>query len=324
MKNNLGQPIGERKPLALLKENGAQQIKTWSLIKKILRDRFGVENHERQRQGQAKEKFMKSSTGEKSTKKNKLSQAKDVIDRKVIHHEKKNTCTFVKEEKSREEKVKSVVSTKESEGKRKESECLIENHESLKEKQGDKREEMRQSCCDISSSLNSLSTEEMNLIQPQFLNFLTTTYGTKRNHRMKAKEEGMGKELSIGFEYTLISLSLNPFLLYHELSFKELKLFLELYASYVTLVGNMIKFLDEFILLPYCKEELDGPSLLKETRAFDEKSLSGLTSFYEIFIKELSTIASSLIVVTKMITGFTWELDHDAIDVILMTFERND
>ncbi|KAI5675610.1 hypothetical protein M9H77_06560 [Catharanthus roseus] len=50
---------------------------------------------------------MESSMGEKSTKVNELSQAQDVVDRKVIHHEKKNTCTFVKEEKSREEKVKS-------------------------------------------------------------------------------------------------------------------------------------------------------------------------------------------------------------------------
>ncbi|KAI5667462.1 hypothetical protein M9H77_17315 [Catharanthus roseus] len=63
---------------------------------------------------------------------------------------------------------------------------------------------------------------------------------------------------------------------------RELKLFLELYASYVTLVGNVMS-------------------------SFDEKSLNGLTSFCESFIKELSTIASSLIVVTKMITRFTWE-----------------
>ncbi|KAI5664493.1 hypothetical protein M9H77_23816 [Catharanthus roseus] len=39
------------------------------------------------------------SYGGKSAKSNKLSQAQDVIDIKVIHHEKKNTCTFVKEEK---------------------------------------------------------------------------------------------------------------------------------------------------------------------------------------------------------------------------------
>ncbi|KAI5671813.1 hypothetical protein M9H77_12177 [Catharanthus roseus] len=91
---------------------GAQPIKTWSLMKRSLRNKFGVENHERQRQGQTKKKFMESSMGEKSTKAIELSQAQDLIDRKVIHHEKKNTCTFIKEEKSREAKVKSVVSTK--------------------------------------------------------------------------------------------------------------------------------------------------------------------------------------------------------------------
>ncbi|KAI5681750.1 hypothetical protein M9H77_02978 [Catharanthus roseus] len=80
-----------------------------------------------------------------------------------------------------------VLSTKESEGKRKESESLIENHEIFKEEQvkekqyeieksektkeemslmifeGDKGEEVREICCDISSLLNSLSSEEMNL-----------------------------------------------------------------------------------------------------------------------------------------------------------------
>ncbi|KAI5677388.1 hypothetical protein M9H77_08338 [Catharanthus roseus] len=51
------------------------------------------ENHEGQRQGQGKEKFMESSMGEKSTKVDQLSQTQYVIDRKVIHHE-KNTCVF--------------------------------------------------------------------------------------------------------------------------------------------------------------------------------------------------------------------------------------
>ncbi|KAI5664564.1 hypothetical protein M9H77_23887 [Catharanthus roseus] len=78
----------------------AQPIKTWSLMKQSLRNKFGVENNERQRQCQAKGKIIESSMGEKSTKSN------------IIHHEKKNTCTFVEEEKSRVEKVKSVVSTK--------------------------------------------------------------------------------------------------------------------------------------------------------------------------------------------------------------------
>ncbi|KAI5681206.1 hypothetical protein M9H77_02433 [Catharanthus roseus] len=52
----------------------AQPIKTWSLMKQSLRNKFGVENHERQRQGQAKEKFIESSMGEMSTKANKVSQ----------------------------------------------------------------------------------------------------------------------------------------------------------------------------------------------------------------------------------------------------------
>ncbi|KAI5662181.1 hypothetical protein M9H77_21504 [Catharanthus roseus] len=174
------------------KENGSSTNQDLELMKQSLRNRFGVGNHEEQRQGQEKGKIMEFSMGEKSTKANKLSQAQDVLDRKVIHSQKKNICNFVKEENSREKKVKSVVSTKEKK------------------------------------------------IQSQFLNFLPTTCGTKPNHRMKAKEEGMGKELSIGLEDTSLSLSLNPFLLYHELPFKELKLFLELYASYVNLDRNVM------------------------------------------------------------------------------------
>ncbi|KAI5676208.1 hypothetical protein M9H77_07158 [Catharanthus roseus] len=61
---------------------------------------------------------------------------------------------------------------------------------------------------------------------------------------MKAREEGMGKELSISFEDTSLSLSLNPVILYREFSFKE--------------------FLDELISLLYCKEKLGGLSPLKE------------------------------------------------------------
>ncbi|KAI5662628.1 hypothetical protein M9H77_21951 [Catharanthus roseus] len=220
---------------------GAQPIKTWRLMKQSLRNKFGVEHHERQRQNQAKQMS--------------FHKLKMYLIEKVIHHKKKNSCTIS------EEKVKSVVGTKESEGTRKVSESLIENHESLKEEQEkekqneiekseetkeemslmifeeDKREEMKERCCDISLPLNLLS---MRRIQSQFLNFLTTTCGTKPNHGMKAKEEGMGKELSIGLEDTSLSLSLNPFLLYHEFSFKELKLFLDLYASYVTLVRNVM------------------------------------------------------------------------------------
>ncbi|KAI5663389.1 hypothetical protein M9H77_22712 [Catharanthus roseus] len=97
--------------------------------------------------------------------------------------------------------------------------------------EGDKREEIRESCCDISSQLNSLSSEEKFeagnmenegilgcmlyktisflhstslLIQSQFFYFLTTICGIKLNHGLKAKGEGMGKELSIGYEDTSI------------------------------------------------------------------------------------------------------------------------
>ncbi|KAI5664547.1 hypothetical protein M9H77_23870 [Catharanthus roseus] len=139
-----------------LKEKGAQPIKTWSLMKQSLRNKFGVENHERQRQCQVKGKIIESSMGEKSTNSFKLSQAQDVVDRKVIHHEKKNTCAFVEEEKSRAEKVKSVLSTKESEGKRKESECLIENYESLKEEEEKEKQDK--------SEKSEETKEEMSLI----------------------------------------------------------------------------------------------------------------------------------------------------------------
>ncbi|KAI5681248.1 hypothetical protein M9H77_02475 [Catharanthus roseus] len=81
---------------------------------------------------------------------------------------------------------KSAVSTKEREEKRKENECLIENHESLKEEQVEEKQ------------------EEIEITQSQFFNLLTTSCGTKSNHGMKAKEEGMGKEPSIGYEDTSI------------------------------------------------------------------------------------------------------------------------
>ncbi|KAI5677518.1 hypothetical protein M9H77_08468 [Catharanthus roseus] len=92
--------------------------------------------------------------------------------------------------------LKKCCEHKRKSGKTKESECLIENHESFKEErveekkdeiennketkeemssilfEGDKREEMRESCCDISSPLNSLSSEEMNLFTNSINHFL--------------------------------------------------------------------------------------------------------------------------------------------------------
>ncbi|KAI5667666.1 hypothetical protein M9H77_17519 [Catharanthus roseus] len=86
-----------------------------------------------------------------------------------------------------------------------------------------------------SKKWNHCSILMIDKIQPQFFNILTTTCRIKPNHGMKVKEEGMEKELSLSYEDTSMSLSLNPFLLCHELSSKELKLFLELYNSYMSL-----------------------------------------------------------------------------------------
>ncbi|KAI5676469.1 hypothetical protein M9H77_07419 [Catharanthus roseus] len=83
-------------------------------------------------------------------------------------------------------------------------------------------------------------------IQIQFLNFLTTTCGTKSNYAKKAKEEGMGKKLSIGYDDTSISLSLNPFCYA-----------MKSYASSMTLIGNLM-------VNPFtCELALDVDRILK-------------------------------------------------------------
>ncbi|KAI5681691.1 hypothetical protein M9H77_02919 [Catharanthus roseus] len=55
---------------------GAQPIKTWNLMKQALRNRFGVGNHEGQRQGQSKVKFIELLKVEESPKVKELSKAK--------------------------------------------------------------------------------------------------------------------------------------------------------------------------------------------------------------------------------------------------------
>ncbi|KAI5663120.1 hypothetical protein M9H77_22443 [Catharanthus roseus] len=55
---------------------GAQPIKTWSLMKQSLRNKFGIVNHVRQGQVQPKVKFMESLMVEESPKIKELSQAK--------------------------------------------------------------------------------------------------------------------------------------------------------------------------------------------------------------------------------------------------------
>ncbi|KAI5671897.1 hypothetical protein M9H77_12261 [Catharanthus roseus] len=100
------------------------------------------------------------------------------------------------------------------------------------------------------------------------------------------------------------------------------------------------EFLDELISLLYCKEELGGLFPLEEMEyqmgknmgqaikdwlisnsAFDEKSLSGLTSFRESFIKELSTIASFFIVFAHNSTILYYSFEVDYGDNLLMSFD---
>ncbi|KAI5657926.1 hypothetical protein M9H77_26719 [Catharanthus roseus] len=123
----------------------------------------------------------------------------------------------------------------------------------------------------------------------------------------------MGWELNIGYEDTSISL------LYHEFSFKELKLFLELYVSYVTCdlafdIDRMLKcsspcaYLEkqllEFMWLLFCGKKMNGcqvgANMVKAIKdwlisksAFEERSFHGLPN--------------SLIVVTKKMIRFTGE-----------------
>ncbi|KAI5676210.1 hypothetical protein M9H77_07160 [Catharanthus roseus] len=150
---------------------------------------------------------------------------------------------------------------------------------------------MKESCCDISSSLNSLSSEEVKLFTNsnnhflacfspsvqkfevhnmeneeiliyklcKTISFLPSASFLKPNHGMKAREEGMGKELSISFEDTSLSLSLNP---------------LFLYASYVTLVGNKMNGSFEVLkvhLYDFLKTNFENGVFELALRDLDEK-----------------------------------------------------
>ncbi|KAI5652997.1 hypothetical protein M9H77_30184 [Catharanthus roseus] len=152
-----------------------------------IEDKFGVGNHEGQRQGQAKEKFMKSSMGEKSIKVNELSQDQDIFEAQDMENEG-----------SLDYKLYKTI-------------MFLPSTSSLS---FDFR---------INESNSSSFSFFCDIAQSQFFDFLTTICRTKPNHGMKAKGGGMGKKLSIGYEHASISLSLNCFLLCHELSFKELK-----------------------------------------------------------------------------------------------------
>ncbi|KAI5652288.1 hypothetical protein M9H77_29475 [Catharanthus roseus] len=147
-------------------------------MKQALRIRCGVESHEGQGQDQAKVKIIESSMIEESLKTHDMEEKGRV--EQGSFNEEQNVIESISTSLKECECKKSVVSTKESEGKTKESECSVENHESFKEEQveektdeieksdetkeemssilveGDKREEMGESCCEISSPSNSL------------------------------------------------------------------------------------------------------------------------------------------------------------------------
>ncbi|KAI5668809.1 hypothetical protein M9H77_18662 [Catharanthus roseus] len=56
-----------------------------------------------------------------------------------------------------------------------------------------------------------------------------------------------------------------------------------------------------------CKDFVSIQDWFTPKSAFQEESFHGFTSFYKKFIKDLSTIASSLIVASKKMTEVTWE-----------------
>ncbi|KAI5672874.1 hypothetical protein M9H77_13238 [Catharanthus roseus] len=88
----------------------AKPIKTWSLTKQALRNRFGVENCEGQRQGQPKAKFMESSMVEEPPRVNELSQAKKLKSLKihVVEEISKEEPCYIMIEKSIEIKEKEI------------------------------------------------------------------------------------------------------------------------------------------------------------------------------------------------------------------------
>ncbi|KAI5650157.1 hypothetical protein M9H77_36162 [Catharanthus roseus] len=129
-------------------------IKTWSLMKQALRIRCGVENYEGQGKGQAKVKFMESSMVEESLKTQAMEEKRTV--EQGSFNEEQSVIESISTLLEECEYTKSVVSTKESEGKTKENEKVeekqddIEKSEETKEEMSsipferEKREEMRE------------------------------------------------------------------------------------------------------------------------------------------------------------------------------------
>ncbi|KAI5667572.1 hypothetical protein M9H77_17425 [Catharanthus roseus] len=181
---------------------GAKPIKTWSLIKQVLRNIFGVENSEGQRQ-------------------------------ESEHLE----CS--KEKESEFDKSERV----------KENECFIEKQESEKEDQREKE-------------IVVFEKSEVDGCHFNITTYASCVLGVEDRGR------SMEKELGTILEDLPISLSLNPSLMFYEVSFVKLKLFLESYLSHVSIIGDFcaISFGGGlFLVVPYVSKCLFSHNSIQDS-----------------------------------------------------------
>ncbi|KAI5676873.1 hypothetical protein M9H77_07823 [Catharanthus roseus] len=279
---------------------GAQPIKTWNLMKQSLRNRFGVGNHEEQRQGQPKVKFIELLMVEESPKIKELSEDKIIESLKIYvvkETSKEEPCCIMNEksigikEKERIESEYLECSTeKESELEKseriKENECFIEKQESEKEEQREKEIVILEKSKEVNfyaNETNPFFASESLCVQ----NFEDPSKGedgklTYKIHKyydnvsnyvpcvLGIKDQGrnMEKELGAIFEELPISLSLNPSLMYYYVSLVELKLFLESYLSHVSIYGDFyaISFGScLFLVVPYVSKCLSSHASLEDS-----------------------------------------------------------
>ncbi|KAI5669375.1 hypothetical protein M9H77_19228 [Catharanthus roseus] len=133
---------------------GLKPINTWSLIKQGLRISCVVENLEGQGQGQANVKLMESSIVKEIIKTHAMEEKKRV--EQGSFNEEQSVIESIDTSLEESKCKKSVVSTKETVGKTKESECLTENNKSFKDEQVEDKQYEIEKC--------KKSKEEMSLI----------------------------------------------------------------------------------------------------------------------------------------------------------------
>ncbi|KAI5682042.1 hypothetical protein M9H77_03270 [Catharanthus roseus] len=198
--------------------------------------KFGVENYEGQRQGQPKVKFIESSMVEKSTRIKELPHDKieESLKIHVVEEPSKEEPFCIMNEKSIEIKEKERVEEKERLVERScnfDSISIIskesENFECSKEKESEleKSERVKE---------NEYFIEKQESEKEKILKIQARMKQESLHTRVEDKGRNMEKELGNFLEDLPISLSLNPFLIWHEVSFVELELFLESYLSHLT------------------------------------------------------------------------------------------